>query len=111
MITSVYKAIRRHLRNVEYHEITSSYVAGENVETSTTGSISAAILPMSPREARYFPDAMYDVQDKVMYEIGSATLSLKSKVVHDSKTYYIHQKNDRNFEGGFVKYHLKEDNQ
>ena len=107
-ITSVYISIKRHLRNLVVTNIVSEgYVSGELTKVTASGTVSAAIFPLTNRDLRYFPEGAFTFQDKKIFEVGSGTITDKAIVTFDSSDYLVDGGTKRNFEGMFTTYMAK----
>lgn len=108
-LTTVDKAIVRHLRSLEVTKLESEgYIDGENTRVfSTPSNIDLATFPLTDKDLRFLPEGVYTVQDRKFYEIGSGTIPLKSQVVFGGSKFEIKSFSDRSFEGNFTKYFAK----
>lgn len=105
-ITSVYRAIRRHLRTVSVSVYSSgTYVEGEWQESITASQdMSLAVFPITERELKFLPEGAYSSQDRSVYEIGGPGITLKSTMEFDGAVYLFDRVSDRDHDGGYTKY-------
>jgi hypothetical protein len=79
--------------------------SGILTQTYVTGvAKKLALFPMTFKDLQMAGVGNYTMQDKKFYEIGSASITLKSIIYYDSEKYFIDGASDRNFEGRFTMY-------
>ena len=104
MITSVYRAIKKHLRTVTIQQYTENNNDGEIESNFVSGTRQLAVFPLTFKDLKQDSNGAYTLQDKKFYEIGSGTINPKSTIVLSEGTYSIDQWSNRNFDGGFTVY-------
>lgn len=104
MITNVYKSIIKHLQSVNVQTHSETIMQGEYIETLVTGTKQLAVFPLTMQDLRYDTNGTYTLQDRKFYELGSGTLTPKTKIVLSDGIYRIDQWSNRNFDGGFTVY-------
>jgi hypothetical protein len=104
MITGVYTAIKKHLRQCTVETVSGTYVSGEYVEITTDDTKNLGVFPLTFKELRYLPEGAYNHQDRKFYELGSGTLNKDDIVIFQSDRFRITELTDRNFDGGFAAY-------
>jgi hypothetical protein len=99
--------ISQFLRDTTVNIFEGETYDGSGILTTSYGSGVAkrlAVFPVTFKDIQNSGEGGYTMQDRKFYEIGSASIPLKSIINFESQKYLTDQVSDRNFEGTFSTY-------
>ena len=111
VLSSVTKAIDRHLRSVTCLKYTGETIAsnGEATDSAyTSSSKQMAVLPISQKELQVLPSGLYDKFDRKAYTTDISDLLPNESILQtDFGNFKIMSIDNRYYEAGFVCYYTK----